>query len=159
MNQATANVDRETDRLVQRLLRTRFADRTVLTVAHRMLTILDSTRILALEKGRAAQYDSPLELCRPLQQLAQSVGQAQGQLETVLVRASSSTVASEEAKADDQSVAQQAPAVAAAAAPVMEGLVAQLAHESGITWEDVVTLNAAVGSSQRMSVASMLYRE
>jgi ABC-type multidrug transport system fused ATPase/permease subunit len=62
VDEATANVDGETDALIQDVIRTRFADRTVLTVAHRIATIMDSNNILALEKGRVSQYGPPQQL-------------------------------------------------------------------------------------------------
>ena len=117
VDEATANVDRQTDNVVQNLLRTRFADRTVLTVAHRMLTILDSTKILAMERGRAVQFGAPVDLCASLRPLP------------VAADASSSSAA-----------ASQSP-------PQPEGLVAQLAVESHISWDEIVRLNGAGGAA------------
>lgn len=54
--------DLATDALVQRVLRTEFADRTVITIAHRLDTIIDSDRILVLDSGRVAEFASPHEL-------------------------------------------------------------------------------------------------
>ena len=54
--------DLATDALVQRVLRTEFADRTVITIAHRLDTIIDSDRILVLDAGRVAEFASPHEL-------------------------------------------------------------------------------------------------
>ncbi|CZT41190.1 related to multidrug resistance protein [Rhynchosporium secalis] len=52
LDEATSNVDAETDLIMQRLIREGFKDFTVLTVAHRMDTISDSDRILVLDGGR-----------------------------------------------------------------------------------------------------------
>ncbi|KAF0977347.1 hypothetical protein FDP41_003339 [Naegleria fowleri] len=62
MDEATASVDIHTDALLQQTVRTEFSDRTVLTVAHRLNTIIDSDRILALKAGEVAEFDSPKNL-------------------------------------------------------------------------------------------------
>lgn len=62
MDEATASVDGETDAFIQRMLRTRFKDTTLLTVAHRLNTIMDYDTILVMDKGRAAEFGPPLEL-------------------------------------------------------------------------------------------------
>ncbi|KAF9950235.1 hypothetical protein BGZ70_001455 [Mortierella alpina] len=59
LDEATAAIDIETDNAVQRALRKSFAGCTVLTIAHRINTILDSDRILVLEHGRVAEFDKP----------------------------------------------------------------------------------------------------
>ncbi|CAF3098587.1 unnamed protein product [Rotaria socialis] len=56
---ATAAIDMETDRLIQQTIRSRFKDSTVLTIAHRLHTILDSTKILVLSNGSLQEYDEP----------------------------------------------------------------------------------------------------
>mmetsp|Transcript_41965 Transcript_41965/g.88099 ORF Transcript_41965/g.88099 Transcript_41965/m.88099 type:complete len:152 (-) Transcript_41965:631-1086(-) len=57
-----ASIDRETDSFIQRMLRTRFAGTTVLTIAHRLETIMDYDKILVMENGRAAEFGTPSEL-------------------------------------------------------------------------------------------------
>jgi len=47
---------------LQGVIREKFADRTVITIAHRLYTILDSDRILVMDNGRAAEFDSPKKL-------------------------------------------------------------------------------------------------
>ncbi|KYO39998.1 multidrug resistance-associated protein 1 [Alligator mississippiensis] len=59
LDEATAAVDLETDQLIQSTIRSEFADCTVLTVAHRLHTIMDSNRVLVLQAGRIAEFDSP----------------------------------------------------------------------------------------------------
>ena len=60
-----AAVDVETDAMLQMTLRSNmFKDRTIITIAHRINTILDSDRILVLDHGRVAEFDSPSELVR-----------------------------------------------------------------------------------------------
>ncbi|KAM7039071.1 ATP-binding cassette sub-family C member 6 isoform 1-T1 [Acridotheres tristis] len=62
LDEATAAVDLETDVQIQSMLRTQFRDSTVLTIAHRVNTILDCDRILVLENGRIAEFDTPEHL-------------------------------------------------------------------------------------------------
>ncbi|XP_060700648.1 ATP-binding cassette sub-family C member 3 isoform X5 [Hemiscyllium ocellatum] len=62
LDEATAAVDLETDDLIQSTIRTQFEDCTVLTIAHRLNTIMDYTRVLVLEKGRIAEFDTPSNL-------------------------------------------------------------------------------------------------
>ena len=65
LDEATAAVDVETDALLQTTLRSSiFQDRTIITIAHRINTILDSDRIVVLQRGIVAEFDSPHELIR-----------------------------------------------------------------------------------------------
>ena len=59
IDEATANVDMHTDALVQQAIRTHFSDCSVLTIAHRIETIIDSDRIVILDKGRIVAADIP----------------------------------------------------------------------------------------------------
>lgn len=60
-----AAVDVETDALLQRTLRSSdFRDRTIITIAHRINTIIDSDRIIVLDKGRVVEFDTPAELIK-----------------------------------------------------------------------------------------------
>ena len=52
-------MDVQTDKFLQETIRTEFADRTILTIAHRINTIMDSDRILVLSAGKVAEFDSP----------------------------------------------------------------------------------------------------
>lgn len=62
MDEATASVDNDTDALIQRMIRKEFNNATVLTIAHRLNTIIDSDKILVLADGRVAEYDAPQTL-------------------------------------------------------------------------------------------------
>ena len=57
-----ANVDMETDALIQQTIREQFADVTTLTIAHRLNTIVDSDMICILGAGQVLEYDTPKNL-------------------------------------------------------------------------------------------------
>ena len=59
LDEATANVDHSTDQLIQETIRTKFRHCTVITIAHRLNTIIDYDRVLVLENGRVVEYDKP----------------------------------------------------------------------------------------------------
>ncbi|XP_059617024.1 multidrug resistance-associated protein 1 isoform X3 [Phlebotomus argentipes] len=62
LDEATAAVDLETDDLIQRTIRTEFKDCTVLTIAHRLNTIMDSDKVIVLDRGHITEFSSPSEL-------------------------------------------------------------------------------------------------
>ncbi|XP_039870832.1 multidrug resistance-associated protein 4 isoform X1 [Simochromis diagramma] len=62
IDEATANVDPRTDELIQKTIREKFRECTVLTIAHRLNTIVDSDRILVLDAGKIHAYDEPYTL-------------------------------------------------------------------------------------------------
>ncbi|KAM9817691.1 ATP-binding cassette sub-family C member 3 [Neosynchiropus ocellatus] len=62
LDEATAAIDLETDDLIQSTIRTQFEDCTVFTIAHRLNTIMDYTRVLVLDKGQIAEFDTPSNL-------------------------------------------------------------------------------------------------
>ena len=64
LDEATASVDFDADAMIQRTLRTEFPGCTVLTIAHRLATVIDSDRILVLDHGELQEYDSPANLIR-----------------------------------------------------------------------------------------------
>jgi ATP-binding cassette subfamily C (CFTR/MRP) protein 1 len=63
LDEATAAVDVETDAMLQATLRSPlFNNRTIITVAHRLNTIMDSDRIIVLDKGEVVEFDTPSAL-------------------------------------------------------------------------------------------------
>ncbi|XP_059413452.1 multidrug resistance-associated protein 1 [Carassius carassius] len=62
LDEATAAVDMETDNLIQSTIRTQFEDCTVLTIAHRLNTIMDYTRVIVMDRGHITEMDSPTNL-------------------------------------------------------------------------------------------------
>ena len=64
LDEATAAVDLETDDLIQATIRKEFAESSVLTIAHRLNTIMDYDRIMVLDKGELREFDKPNELLK-----------------------------------------------------------------------------------------------
>ncbi|KAA8527046.1 hypothetical protein F0562_008725 [Nyssa sinensis] len=62
LDEATASVDTATDNLIQLTLRQHFSDCTVITIAHRITSVLDSDMVLLLDHGLIEEYDSPTKL-------------------------------------------------------------------------------------------------
>lgn len=62
LDEATSNVDGATDQLMQKIIRTEFKEHTIITVAHRLDTILDSDMIAVLDGGRLVEFGPPQEL-------------------------------------------------------------------------------------------------
>ncbi|XP_008197317.2 multidrug resistance-associated protein 1 isoform X4 [Tribolium castaneum] len=73
LDEATAAVDLETDDLIQKTIRSEFKNCTVLTIAHRLNTIMDSDRVVVLDNGRIVEFDSPSNLLKQQQSIFYSM--------------------------------------------------------------------------------------
>ncbi|KAJ4953829.1 hypothetical protein NE237_030661 [Protea cynaroides] len=62
LDEATASVDSATDGVIQKIISKEFKDLTVVSIAHRIHTIIDSDLVLVLSEGRVAEYDTPAKL-------------------------------------------------------------------------------------------------
>lgn len=77
LDEATANIDVETDRLIQTSIRATCSDITVITIAHRVQTIIDSDRVIVMDNGRIIEFDTPRNLMEnPQSTFARLVSQA-----------------------------------------------------------------------------------
>ncbi|KAF9944055.1 Multidrug resistance-associated protein 1, partial [Mortierella alpina] len=79
LDEATAAVDVETDDLIQKTIRREFGDRTVLTIAHRIKTVMDSDKILVLDKGRVREFEPPSTLLKRKDSLFYSLAHQAGE--------------------------------------------------------------------------------
>lgn len=97
LQEATAALDGETDAKVQMVLRRHFADRTILTIAHRLDTIIDSDRILVMDAGRVAEFAAPYTLLQDpdsiFSQLCKQTGAQYGALRSAAKRHAEATLA------------------------------------------------------------------
>ncbi|SPP73475.1 probable multidrug resistance-associated protein lethal(2)03659 [Drosophila guanche] len=76
MDEATANVDSETDGLIQETIQTKFAKCTVLTIAHRLHTVMDNDSVLVMDAGQIVEFGAPHKLLqRPGSALLKLVSQ------------------------------------------------------------------------------------
>eukprot|EP00040_Diaphanoeca_grandis_P037451 m.244078 g.244078 ORF g.244078 m.244078 type:complete len:1509 (+) comp33822_c0_seq1:144-4670(+) len=89
LDEATAACDLDTDDLIQKTIRREFADTTVLTIAHRLNTIMDSNRIMVLDKGKIAEMDSPANLIADRLSIFRGMVASEGLLEDPSIIASS----------------------------------------------------------------------
>ncbi|WOO81435.1 ATP-dependent bile acid permease [Vanrija pseudolonga] len=81
MDEATASIDYETDELISKTIRAEFADSTILTIAHRIHTIIDFDKVLVMHRGSIAEYASPAELLRDHKSRFYSLCKATGKTE------------------------------------------------------------------------------
>lgn len=79
LDEATANVDPENDARIQKTIRTAFSNCTVLTIAHRLHTVIDSDKIMVMSAGELVQHDEPqrlLKLAGHFREMAKEAGLA-----------------------------------------------------------------------------------
>ena len=79
LDEATANTDPKTDELIQTTIRNIFKHCTILTIAHRLNTIMDSTEILVMDAGEIKEFDTPIKLLQDNTSLFSSMLDAYGE--------------------------------------------------------------------------------
>ena len=78
LDEATAAVDLETDDLIQATIRSEFKDCTILTIAHRLNTIMDYDRIMVLDNGSLIEFDSAKTLMEDQNSIFHSMASKSG---------------------------------------------------------------------------------
>ena len=86
LDEATANTDPATDQVIQATIRKEFADCTILTIAHRLNTIMDSDRILVMDEGEAREFDRPQDLLQDGDSFFSSMVDAYGEEQSKILR-------------------------------------------------------------------------
>lgn len=79
MDEATSSMDTVTDRAIQITLRSEFKGRTVITVAHRIRTIMDSDKIIVMAEGQVREQGTPSELMNNPDGLFRALAQEAGE--------------------------------------------------------------------------------
>ena len=78
LDEATANIDIETEQVIQKLIKESFKNCTMIVVAHRLQTIIESDRVLVLDTGKVAEFDTPAVLRkRPESHFAKLINEIQ----------------------------------------------------------------------------------
>lgn len=78
LDEATASVDVETDSQMQKVIREEFNECTLVTIAHRLNTILDNDRVAVLQDGRVEELGAPAELLRIKESLFYGLAKSAG---------------------------------------------------------------------------------
>ncbi|KAK2953830.1 putative ABC transporter C family member 5 [Blattamonas nauphoetae] len=81
LDEATSSIDGQTDAMIQRAIRTCFVDATVITVAHRLVTVGDADVIVVMERGAVVESGRPAELLRKEGSRFWEMGMANGESE------------------------------------------------------------------------------
>jgi len=93
MDEATANVDPETDGLIQETMKNEFKGYTVICIAHRLHTIIYYDKIMVLERGHIAEFDSPIVLLKNPESMFHQLCARSGDLDQLKITAAETLTA------------------------------------------------------------------
>ena len=88
IDEATANADEKTDKLIQKTIRERFEECTVLMIAHRINTVIDSDRIIVMDNGTVVELDTPAALLDNVDGIFYNLARETGKLNMLIELAS-----------------------------------------------------------------------
>jgi ATP-binding cassette, subfamily C (CFTR/MRP), member 1 len=86
MDEATASVDGEADKLIQESIKSYFRNTTVISIAHRLNTIADFDRVMVLDQGKLAEFAIPFDLLKDPSSLFSQLCDANGPANSALLR-------------------------------------------------------------------------
>jgi ABC-type multidrug transport system fused ATPase/permease subunit len=86
MDEATASVDYATDELIGKTIREEFANSTILTIAHRLRTVIDYDRVMLLDQGKIVEFDDPAVLLSDPSSQFYGLCQATGENEFAMLK-------------------------------------------------------------------------
>ena len=86
LDEATANIDMQTDKLIQEKIREQFSDCTVLTIAHRIDTIIDADKVIVMDNGECVEYASPKKLLNDPESYLSHMVDALGEVDALKLR-------------------------------------------------------------------------
>lgn len=84
LDEATASIDYESDAMIQQTIREEFSNSTILTIAHRLRSIIDYDKILVMDAGRVVEYEDPYTLISDKDSLFHSMCDNSGELDTLI---------------------------------------------------------------------------
>lgn len=83
LDEATASIDYKSDAMIQQTIRQEFSNSTILTIAHRLRSIVDYDKILVMDAGRVVEYDNPYVLISKKNSLFYSMCENSGELDSL----------------------------------------------------------------------------
>jgi ATP-binding cassette subfamily C (CFTR/MRP) protein 1 len=135
LDEATSSVDWNTDKLIQKTVRKQFAETTCLTIAHRLNTIIDTDKVMVLQSGELAEFDSPAALLRNPESYFSAMVKEYG--EEVQSKLTALANEAESARQQSRSEPLAAPEVIAEAVPAQ---VDALLQATGVDVSDVTAV-------------------
>ena len=84
LDEATSSIDYKSDSLIQQTIREEFGHLTILTIAHRLRTIIDYDKILVMDAGKVVEYDNPYVLIANKESLFYSMCENSGELDSLV---------------------------------------------------------------------------